>query len=93
MLKVNEYFNGTVKSIGFKNSEGTATVGVMEPGEYEFGTTSKEYMSIISGALRVKLPEAQDWKTYIKGEMFVVEPNAKFQLVVSEQTAYCCFYE
>ena len=38
MLSVNEYFEGKVKSIGFNNAEGKVTAGVMEIGEYEFGT-------------------------------------------------------
>ncbi len=92
MLKVNEYFYGTVKSISFSNEEGNATVGVMEPGEYEFNTTSIEYMTIISGALSVLLPGADEWKIYGKGETFTVPANKKFQLEVAEQTAYCCFY-
>jgi uncharacterized protein YaiE (UPF0345 family) len=92
MLKVNSYFNDTVKSIAFANAAGTATVGVMEPGEYEFGTSSVEYMTIVSGALTVLLPGATDWKTYGKGETFIVPKDSKFQLKVAEQTAYCCFY-
>ncbi len=39
MLKVNEYFAGKVKSIGFDSSSiGRASVGVMAEGEYTFGT-------------------------------------------------------
>jgi uncharacterized protein YaiE (UPF0345 family) len=92
MLKVNEYFNETVKSIAFDNAEGKATVGVMEPGDYEFGTSCIEHMTVISGALRVLLPDTTAWKTYIKGETFVVPAHTKFKLIVAEQTAYCCFY-
>ena len=32
MFKVNEYFDGKVKSLAFKSMEGQATVGVMAPG-------------------------------------------------------------
>jgi uncharacterized protein YaiE (UPF0345 family) len=92
MLKVNEYFDGNVKSIGFANEEGNATVGVMEPGEYEFNTTSIEYMTIISGALSVLLPGADTWRIYGKGETFSVPAHARFGLEVAEQTAYVCFY-
>ena len=42
MFKVNEYFDGTVKSIAFGTAEGPATIGVMAPGEYEFGTSQRE---------------------------------------------------
>lgn len=40
MFKVNEYFDGTVKSIAFDMTAGPATIGVMAAGEYEFGTSS-----------------------------------------------------
>jgi uncharacterized protein YaiE (UPF0345 family) len=92
MLKVNEYFKGTVKSIGFRNKEGTATVGVMEPGEYEFSTSTIEYMTVISGTLTVQLPDSDEWKICHKGETFTVPANKKFKLEVAEQTAYSCFY-
>ena len=58
MFKVNEYFDGTVKSIAFGTAEGPATIGVMAPGEYEFGTAQREIMHVVSGALTVKLPDA-----------------------------------
>ena len=56
MLKVNEYFGGTVKSIALENAEGVATIGVMEDGEYEFGTGTIEHMTVTSGVLDVMLP-------------------------------------
>ena len=63
MLETNEYFDGKVKSIGFKTATLPATVGVMEKGEYEFGTSQKETMTVVSGALTVMLPNASNWKT------------------------------
>ncbi|PKN78536.1 MAG: hypothetical protein CVU48_08150 [Candidatus Cloacimonetes bacterium HGW-Cloacimonetes-1] len=92
MLKQNQYFDGKVASIAFENAEGTATVGVMEIGDYEFGTSCVEYMTVISGCLTVMLPGAPAWNDYKKGETFIVPANEKFQLKVAEQTAYCCFY-
>ena len=93
MFKVNEYFDGKVKSIGFQSATLPATVGVMAPGEYEFGTSQKEVMSVISGALTVKLPGNQSWQVFAEGESFEVEANAKFQLKVAVDTAYLCTYE
>ena len=51
-MQVNEYFDGNVKSIGFENSEGRATAGVMAVGDYEFGTSENELMKIVSGSLQ-----------------------------------------
>ena len=92
MLKVNEYFGGKVKSIGFKAATLPATVGVMVPGDYEFGTSEKEVMTVVSGALTVKLPDSSDWKTYNAGGSFTVAANKKFQLKVAADTAYLCLY-
>ncbi len=92
MFKVNEYFDGKVKSLAFAASDGPATVGVLAPGEYEFGTTTTEIMTVVSGALTVMLPGAKGWKVFRKGESFTVGRNLKFQLKVTEDSAYLCLY-
>ncbi len=93
MLKVNEYFDGKVKSIGFQGENLPATVGVMAPGDYEFGTSQKEVMTVVSGQLVVKLPGNETWQTFNAGDAFEVAANSKFQLKVTADTAYLCTYE
>lgn len=93
MLKVNEYFNGKVKSIGFQTETLPATIGVMVPGDYEFGTSQKETMTVVSGALTVKLPGEAAWQTFAQNQSFEVAANEKFQLKVAIATAYLCTYE
>jgi uncharacterized protein YaiE (UPF0345 family) len=92
MLKVNEYFGGTVKSIALENSEGNATVGVMEAGEYEFGTGTIEHMTISSGVLDVMLPGESVWTAYRKGETFIVAKDVRFKVKAVGQVAYYCLY-
>ena len=92
MFKVNEYFDGTVKSIAFDMSEGPATIGVMAAGEYEFGTAQLEIMHVTAGALTVKLHGSDTWETYESGSKFTVPANSKFQLKVAQDTAYLCEY-
>ena len=93
MLKANEYFGGSVKSIALQSSQGPATVGVMEPGEYEFGTGTVEIMTVIEGKLTVKLPGAAGWQDFGPGQSFTVAANVKFQLKVPVDTAYLCVYK
>lgn len=93
MLDVNEYFDGKVKSIAFKTSTLPATVGVMVAGEYTFGTSQKEYMTVVAGELIVKLPGAEDFVSYTDGQTFEVEANQSFDLKVPVDTAYLCKYE
>jgi len=93
MFKVNEYFEGRVKSIAFENEDGPATIGVMAPGEYEFGTSTIEHMQVISGTLTVMLPGQSEWKDFREGETFIVEKDSTFKLKVKEQSAYRCIYK
>ena len=60
MFDTNEYFDGKVKSIAYETPEGPATIGVMAPGDYEFGTSKKEFMTVVSGKLVVQLPSEDD---------------------------------
>ena len=92
MFKVNEYFDGKVKSIAFAGDELPATVGVMAAGEYEFGTSQHEVMTIISGELEVLLPNQTSWQTFHQGQQFAIAAEQKFQLKVKRDTAYLCTY-
>lgn len=92
MLKVNEYFDGRVKSIALQGGELPATVGVMARGEYTFGTDCREIMTVVSGKLVVKLPGSDAWQEFGEGATFEVEANQSFDLQVPVDTAYLCKY-
>jgi hypothetical protein len=92
MFKSNEYFDGKVASIAFQAGELPATVGVMAPGEYEFGTSQHETMQVISGKLTVLLPGQSEWQSYGPGEQFVIDAGQKFGVKVEEDTSYLCIY-
>lgn len=88
----NIYFDGKVTSRTVHFADGSRkTLGIMLPGDYEFGTDSKELMEILSGDLEVQLP-GEDWKKINGGESFEVAANAKFKLKVNRVTDYCCSY-
>jgi len=92
MLKVNEYFDGKIKSIGFNTATLPATVGVMVPGDYVFNTDDKEKMTVISGALTIKRTSDNDFITFNAGESFDVDANSAFDVKVEAETAYLCLY-
>lgn len=91
--KANIYFNGNVTSRVIVFPDGTKkTLGIMLPGDYEFGTDSIEIMEILAGDLKVLLPGETEWR-HIQGEgEFTVPANTKFKLQVTEVTDYCCSY-
>ena len=92
MLKVNEYFDGAVKSIALQTSTLPATVGVMAKGEYTFGTDCKEVMTVVCGELSIRQPGEEQWQTYEDGQTFEVEANVKFEVKALVDTAYLCKY-
>jgi uncharacterized protein YaiE (UPF0345 family) len=92
MFKTNEYFDGKVKSIAFTTPDGPATLGVMAAGEYEFGTSTVEHMTVVSGIMVVQLPDEQEWREFRPFEMFVVPRDSKFRLRIASDAAYLCLY-
>ena len=93
MFKTNEYFDGKVKSIAFATSEGPATLGVMAAGEYEFGTSTIEFMTVVSGTMMVQLPDETEWKRFNPFDTFVVQKDKKFKLRINADAAYICLYK
>jgi len=90
---VNSYFDGKVTSRTIEFADGSLkTLGVMLPGEYDFGTADPELMEIYSGELEIKLPNSSQWQFIKGGESFNVEGNAKFQVRVQSITDYCCSF-
>lgn len=92
MIQENSYFDNNVKSLGYETPEGDSTIGVMEPGDYEFGTSKHETMLVIEGEMHVKLPGESEFKVINNGEMFQVDADQKFEVKVISQTSYLCQY-
>ena len=91
--KANIYFDGKVTSRTVIFQDGSRkTLGVMLPGQYEFGTASKEIMEILAGDLAILLPGAKEWTIIKAGDSFEVPAQSKFSLNVKNITDYCCSY-
>lgn len=62
--KANVYYDGKVTSRTVFLEDGTRkTLGIILPGEYEFGTDEKEVMEVLAGTLHVMLPGEETWKS------------------------------
>lgn len=89
-VKHNSYFDGGVQSLGFERNGLRATVGVIVPGEYHFGTGAAERMTVISGQLRAKV-EGGDWQAFATGTSFEIPANSGFDVqAVGGPAAYLC---
>jgi len=92
--QANVYFGGKVTSRTVLFADGTRkTLGIMLPGEYEFGTDCVEVMEILAGELRVLLPGETEWLSITGTGEFTVPANTRFKLSVTAVTDYCCSYQ
>ncbi|MGE5154542.1 MAG: pyrimidine/purine nucleoside phosphorylase [Bdellovibrio bacteriovorus] len=91
--EANVYFNGGVTSRTIRLADGSRrTLGIMQPGEYEFTTGTKEIMEILSGELTVLLPGETQWRPIKGGDSFEVPAGASFRLRVTALTDYDCAF-
>ena len=91
--EANIYFEGKVTSRVIEFADGSKkTLGIMMPGEYEFGTDDNELMEIQAGEMDVLLPGENQWQTFAKGSSFKVPKDSSFKLKVKAVTDYCCSY-
>lgn len=89
----NIYFEGKVTSRTVIFSDGSKkTLGIMLPGDYEFGTAEAENMEILSGELTILLPAQTEWQPIASGESFIVPANSRFKLKITSPVDYCCSY-
>ncbi len=91
--KANLYFDGKVTSrtVEFPNGE-RKTLGIMQPGEYTFGTGDAEIMDMYAGEFSVKLPGSDEFVDMSAPCVFEVGANTSFDIKVKTVTDYCCSY-
>jgi uncharacterized protein YaiE (UPF0345 family) len=89
-LKHNTYFDGQVQSVGFERNGRRATVGVIAPGEFHFGTESPERMTVISGELAVRRAAGDGWVAYPAGTAFEIPGKSGFDVRAIDPAAYLC---
>jgi uncharacterized protein YaiE (UPF0345 family) len=90
MLKHNTYFEGKVQSVGFERNGRRATVGVVDAGEFHFGTDAAERMTVVSGELWAKLPGESAWRAFAAGTTFEVPAKSGFDVKAVTPAAYLC---
>ena len=91
--KANIFFDGQVTSRSVLFADGSKkTLGVMQPGEYEFSTAGLENLEILSGELKWQLKGEKEWQKVVAGETFDVPANNTFIMRVAVVTDYCCTF-
>ena len=92
MINHNKYFNDTVQSLAYTNSQGKFSVGVMTKGEYTFNTEAAEKMTLVQGHWTIKLDGKVAYEGSESGSSVDIPANSSFDLIIAEDTAYLCEY-
>ena len=89
----NIYFDGGVTSRTLKFSNGeTKTLGIIQPGEYEFNTDKKEIMDILQGNVSILIKDEENWRDINAGESFEVPAQSSFKIKTDGIADYCCSF-
>lgn len=90
--RVNVYYDGGVVSRDITTAnEERMTLGIMQPGKYDFETESKEMIEIYAGSLVATVPSLGE-DTYDAGSTFTVPAETTFSVTVEEFVEYGCLY-
>ena len=90
MLAHNTYFDGKVQSVGFERNGRKTTVGVIDVGEFHFGTAAAERMTVVSGELSVRIDGTSEYRNYAAGTAFEVPASSGFDVRAAAPAAYVC---
>jgi purine/pyrimidine-nucleoside phosphorylase len=95
ITKANIYFDGKVISHTLQFADGSKkTLGVIQPGEYHFGTQAPERMDMVAGDCKVRLDGQAEWTAFAGGSGFDVPGNSGFSITVSAGFAeYICSFK
>jgi uncharacterized protein YaiE (UPF0345 family) len=91
--KANVYFEGKVASHTVLFPDGSRkSLGIMQPGQYEFSTGAAEIMEVLAGQLEWQMRGDTSWKAVATGESFQVPAHSTFLMKVPVVAEYCCSF-
>ncbi len=93
MFQLRKYHGERVQSLTFDDGKKAFSVGIISPGEYEFGAIKKEITTVTSGKISVSVEGDEQWKDYSAFREFTIPRHRNFRYKVSETSSYICFYE
>jgi uncharacterized protein YaiE (UPF0345 family) len=88
----NSYYEGRVQSLGFPTEHGDATSGVLEPGQYNFGTAHRrETIKVVHGILKDDRT-GQQYCAEPTPQVLVINEGEEIKLSCDNHVAYVCYY-
>ena len=89
-LSHNRYFDDQVQSIGFERNGRRATVGVIAPGSFHFGTRGARADDDHQRRALGEARRRRRWALYPAGTAFEIAGRSGFDVRATEPCAYLC---
>jgi len=93
MFELRKYHGDRVMSLTYEDENENFSVGIISPGEYEFGSIKSEKYVVTSGEISCWVEGFNKWVAYRKNETFRVSIRKNFKLSVKKTSTYLCYYE
>ena len=86
-MKHNVYADGKFQNIEFTDSDSDKSIGVIEPGSYDFTTEREETVKCLTGQITINGNKLDP------GQKVTTGKNEKFTIVAEETSTYICSYK
>ena len=93
MFELRKYHGDRVMSLTYEDDAQSFSVGILSPGEYQFGSIRSELFTVTSGAISLKVENNEKWTTHAEKENFAVPERKNFTLRVDKVSTYICYYK
>ena len=87
-MKHNIYSNGNFQNIEFTDNSIDKSIGVVEPGSYDFTTEREEIIQCLTGEL-----EINNTPCVPNGDKVVIKEWEKFTISAKKTSSYICEYK
>jgi uncharacterized protein YaiE (UPF0345 family) len=93
VYELKKYHGDKVMSLTYEDQASSFSVGVIAPGEYQFGSIRKEVFTVTHGEISAWHEDSNIWQTFGVNEQFTIPDHKNFKLKVESVSAYICHYE
>jgi len=93
VYELKKYHGDKVMSLTYEDDSNSFSVGIIAPGEYQFGAIRKEIFTVTHGSISAWHEDSKNWANYGINEQFIIPAQKNFKLKVDGISAYICHYE
>lgn len=80
-------------SLTYEDESNSFSVGIIAPGEYQFGAIKREIFTVTHGQISSSVEDEKEWTAHGVNDQFIIPDHKNFKLKVKSISSYICHYE